>query len=242
MTVMEAKPFALAGSGLGLALGSWNLIAFWLNPLDDSVSGMVIVYTPMFVSWGMAGFLAARRTGRVRNALMAGTVVAFSTFVIFWIANIVRVNLFLDVLQESPGWQQTLMARYRESGFGSFRAFTNYEYFKDAPLKLAVPTAIGAILASLGGLVGMLGVDQARSRCWNGRSVASRMRPVLDNARGSGLCGDVRGSNLLPAPITCYRPWRPSNTILEVGTQGGIRRPSYSAFMVMSPHYRRVPF
>ena len=83
--------------------------------------------------------------------------VAFATFATFWIANIVRVNLFLDVLREWPGWQQTVVARYHESGFESFRTFTNYEYLKDAPLKIAVPTAIGATLASMGGLAGMLG-------------------------------------------------------------------------------------
>ena len=157
MTVRETKPFALVGCALGLALGSWNIIAFWLNPLDDSVAGMLIVYAPMFVSWGVAGFVAARRAGRLVDALKAGTVFAFSTFAIFWIANIVRVNLFLDVLQDWPGWQQTVVARYRESGFESFRAFTNFEYLKDAPLKLAVPTAIGAVLASIGGLAGVLG-------------------------------------------------------------------------------------
>lgn len=31
------------------------------------------------------------------------------------------------------------------------------KYLKDAPLKLAVPTAIGAALASIGGLVGLPG-------------------------------------------------------------------------------------
>lgn len=157
MTIREAKPFALVGCVLGLALGSWNLIAFWLNPLDDSVAGMLIVYAPMFVSWGVAGFVSARRTGRLTDAVKAGTVFAFSTFAIFWIANIVRVNVFLDVLRDWPGWQQTVVARYRESGFESFRAFTNYEYLKDAPVKMAVPTAIGAMLASIGGLAGMLG-------------------------------------------------------------------------------------
>ena len=157
MTAREAKPFALAGCALGLALGSWNLIAFWLNPLDDSVAGMLIAHEPMFICWIGAGFVAARRTGRLTDAVKAGTMFAFSTFVIFWIANIVRVNLFLDVLREWPGWQQTVVARYRESGVESFRAFTNYEYLKDAPLKIAVPTAIGAMLASLGGLAGMLG-------------------------------------------------------------------------------------
>jgi hypothetical protein len=156
MTVREAKPFALAGCALGLALGSWNFISFWLNPLNDSVSGMLILYTPMFVSWGVAGFVAVRRTGRLTDAVKAGAVFAFSTFAIFWIANIARVNVFLDVLREWPGWQ-TVVTRYRQSGFESFRAFINYDYLKDAPLKLAVPTAIGAVLASLGGLAGLLG-------------------------------------------------------------------------------------
>ena len=157
MTVRDARRFALLGCALGLALGGWNLIAFWLNPLDDSVADMLVVYAPMCISWGVAGFVAARRHGRLIDGVQAGTVFAFATFATFWIANIVRVNLFLDVLREWPGWQQTVVARYRESGFESFRTFTNYEYVKDAPLKIAVPTAIGAILASIGGLAGLVG-------------------------------------------------------------------------------------
>jgi hypothetical protein len=80
VTVREAKPFALVGCALGLALGSWNVIAFWLNPLDDSVASMLIVYAPMFISWGVAGFVAVRRYGRLTDAVKAGTVFAFSTF------------------------------------------------------------------------------------------------------------------------------------------------------------------
>ena len=161
MTVRATKPLALVGCVLGLALGFWNLIAFWLNPLDDSVAGMLIVYGPMFTSWGAAGFVAGRRTGRLTDALEAGAVFAFSTFAVLWLVNILRINLFLDTLREWPGWQQTVVARYRESGFESFRVFTNYEYLKDAPLKIAVPTVIGAVLASVGGLAG---VSVAHSR------------------------------------------------------------------------------
>jgi len=156
MTAREAKPFAVAGCATGLALGSWNLIAFWLNPLDDSVAGMIVVYGPMFISWSVAGFLAARSHGRLMDAVKAGAVFAFATFAIFWIANIVRVNLFLDILRELPGWQQTVVARYREGGFESFRSFVNYEYLVDAPLKIAVPTIIGTLLASIGGFAGLL--------------------------------------------------------------------------------------
>ena len=134
-----------------------NLIAFWLNPLDDGVAGMLIELRADVHQLGCRGFRRDERTGRLTDAVKAATVFAFSTFATFWIANIVRVNLFLDVLREWPGWQQTVVARYRESGLDSFRTFTNYEYLKDAPLKITVPTAIGAMLASIGGLAGMLG-------------------------------------------------------------------------------------
>ena len=157
MTVRDAKPFAFVGCGLGLGFGVWSLVAFWRNPLDDSVAGMLVVYVPMSISWTVAGYVAARRTGRLTDAVAAGAVLAFSTFAIFWIVNIVRVNLFLDVLREWPGWQQTVVARYRDSEYDSFRAFTNGEYLKDAPLKIAVPTAIGATLALAGGFVSVLG-------------------------------------------------------------------------------------
>ena len=49
---------------LGFALGSWNFISFSLNPLDDTVAGMLILYVPMFASWGVAGFLDARLNWR----------------------------------------------------------------------------------------------------------------------------------------------------------------------------------
>jgi hypothetical protein len=145
---------AWVGAALGLTLGVWNLVSFWRNPDDDRVAGMLLLYGPMFISWTVVGFIAVRRTGRLRDALTAGTVFAFASFAMLWIANIVRVNLFLDVLREWPGWQQTVVARYRVSGFDSFRAFTNYEYVMDAPLKLAVPTVLGATLALVGGLIG----------------------------------------------------------------------------------------
>jgi hypothetical protein len=96
------------------------------------------------------------------------------------------------VLRDWPGWQQTVVARYRESGFESFRAFTNYEYLKDAPLKMAVPTAIGATLASIGGLFEAYAtgrftkqqvLEQARSWGLTNR----RNRPLTSQAIGELL-------------------------------------------------------
>lgn len=140
------------GGALGVAVGTWNFLAFWMDPLDDSVAAMLLIYVPMFICWAVAGFIAARRTGRLTDAITAGAVCAFSTFVVFWVANIIRVNAFLDTLHEWPGWQQTVVARYRTSGFESFRVFTNYDYLKDAPLKIATATVIGATLGASGGM------------------------------------------------------------------------------------------
>jgi hypothetical protein len=159
---MDLARYALVGAALGLVLGTWNLVSFWLNPLDDSVGGMLVVYGPMFVAWLLVGVVAARSGAGLGGAVKAGAVTGFATFAVFWLANVIRVNLFLDLLRDWPGWE-TVVARYRVSGFESFRAFTNYEYLLDAPLKLSVPTVLGATLALIGGLVTTLNRDSGRS-------------------------------------------------------------------------------
>jgi hypothetical protein len=40
--------------------------------------------------------------------------------------------------------------------FGSLRLFINLDYVKGAPLKLGVACAIGAVMGSIGGLIGVL--------------------------------------------------------------------------------------
>jgi hypothetical protein len=153
---MKIAGFSLIGAALGLVMGTWNFVSFWMDPLNDSLVGMLVTYVPMFICWAVVGFVAARRTGRLADAAKAGAACAFSTFVVFWIANIIRVNVFLDVLREWPDWQ-TVRARYYDSGIESFRWFVNYDYLKDAPLKLATPTAIGATLAVIAGMAAKLG-------------------------------------------------------------------------------------
>jgi hypothetical protein len=153
---MDLTRYALVGTALGLVLGAWNLVTFWMDPLDDSVTGMLELYVPMFIGWIVAGFVAARRTGRILDAARAGAIFAFAAFLTLWVANIIRVNLFLDVLREWPGWQTTVVARYRASGMESFRAFVVYDYLADAPLKIGTATAIGTGLALLGGVIGKL--------------------------------------------------------------------------------------
>src|SRR5262249_25579935 len=87
------------GLALGGFFGLWNIVATELDPLaDDGPAALLMFYGAMFAAWGIAGFLAARRSGRFIDAVRMGATVAFVTFTVFWLLNLFRVNLFLDVV------------------------------------------------------------------------------------------------------------------------------------------------
>jgi hypothetical protein len=145
------------GLFLGAGFGLWNLITTGLDPLaEDSPIALLIFYGPMFAIWGLVGFAAARRSGRLLDAVKAGAAVAFVTFVVYTLAVMVRINVFLDALSRRPDWQN-MMARFQASGFESLRAFANYAYVTGAPFKLLVASTIGAGTGLVGGLFGRLG-------------------------------------------------------------------------------------
>jgi hypothetical protein len=142
---------------LGAGFGLWNLMATSLNPLaEDDLIPLLLFYGPMFALWGLAGFGASRRTGRLRDAIKVGAAVAFVTFVVYTFAVILRVNLFLDAMSQRPDWQN-LMVRFQASGFESLRAYANYEYVTGAPFKILIASTIGAGTGSVGGFFGSLG-------------------------------------------------------------------------------------
>jgi len=133
-----------------------NLFMTWRRPLaDDTPAALLRFYGPMFVTWALASFLAARRTGRLFSGIATGLTVAFATFIAFDLLILVRVNLFLHELTGRPDWQNMLV-RFRISDSDSLRLFVNVEYLTGAPLKLGVSCAIGAIMGTIGGFLGQL--------------------------------------------------------------------------------------
>lgn len=143
---------ATLGVVLGVIFGLWNMVATVMDPLaDDSPGALLMFYGPMFAAWGITGFLAARRTGRFIDAVRMGATVAFVTFTVFWAFNLFRVNLFLDLVRVRADWRN-LLVRYQASGFENFRTYVNYEYLMGAPLKILVPSVIGAVVGLIGGL------------------------------------------------------------------------------------------
>jgi hypothetical protein len=153
------------GSALGLGLilgvtfGVVDLAFSWLAPLsDDSIGALLRFYGPMFFLWAFASFRAARREGRWLSGVVTGLVVAFATFCVFVLLNLLRVNLFFDDMIGRADWQN-MVARFRASGSDSLRSFVNASYLEDAPLKIAVASVIGVVMGAVGGTVG-------RMRAW----------------------------------------------------------------------------
>jgi hypothetical protein len=146
--------WVLWGASLGLAFGVWDLFYTWMEPLaNDTPLALLTFYGPMFAAWGFAGFRAKQHSGQLTEALKAGVTVACMTFIMFYVANFVRVNVFLETLRLRADWQN-MVFRFETSGWGSLRAFINYDYLKGAPFKIGFAGAIGAITGFLGGLLG----------------------------------------------------------------------------------------
>ena len=146
----------LLGFVLGLVFGVVDLVFTWVAPLsDDSIPALLRFYGPMFAAWGAVAFRAASRRGRLSSGIVAGCVVAFGTFCVFYVLNLLRVNLFLEELTGRADWQD-MVRRFRASGSDSLRVFVNVEYLKGAPFKIGVASVIGTILGLVGGTIGRL--------------------------------------------------------------------------------------
>jgi hypothetical protein len=141
---------------VGLIFGTVNLVFSWLFPLeDDTIVALLRFYGPMFFIWAFASFRAAQRDGQLLSGVTTGVVVAFATFCVFDLLNILRVNLFLNELTGRADWQ-SIIARFGASGSSNFRAFVTLDYLKGAPFKIGAASAIGAVMGAIGGSLGWL--------------------------------------------------------------------------------------
>jgi hypothetical protein len=146
----------LLGFLFGLVFGVVDLVFTWVAPLsDDSIPALLRFYGPMFFGWGFVSFRSVRRSGRLSSGVTTGFVIAFGTFCVFYVLNLLRVNIFLAELTGRTDWLD-MMQRFRASGFDSLRVFINTEYLKGAPFKIGAASVIGAVVGLVGGTVGLL--------------------------------------------------------------------------------------
>ena len=150
------RSLVFLGLLLGAGFGIWNLITTQLNPLaEDTPIALLAFYGPMFACWGLAGFAASRRTGRVLDGVKVGATLALVTFFVYVLTQFVRVNVFLNTLTQRSDWQN-LVARFQSSGYESLRWYVNYVGLTGAPFKILVASIIGAATGMVGGVIGTL--------------------------------------------------------------------------------------
>jgi hypothetical protein len=145
------------GCLLGLTLGGENLVGTAIAPLaEDTPLVMVSLLGVILTCWMFVGFSAARQRLRIRDAIIAGAVVATISMSLFGIANFIRVTMFLDVIKERADWIG-LLARFQSSGATDLRAFVIAEYLRSTPLVTVVGGLIGAVAGGIGGMAGLAG-------------------------------------------------------------------------------------
>jgi hypothetical protein len=150
---MAANALVL-GFMVGLIFGSWDVVWTWSHPLEDDGPWMLLrFYGPMFLMWMVVSLRAARRTGHLWSGAVAGMAVAFGTFCVFAVLNLLRVNLFLEQLTARSDWQN-MMGRFRASASESLRLFVTFDYLEGMPFKIGVATVLGGAIGSLAGVVG----------------------------------------------------------------------------------------
>jgi hypothetical protein len=138
----------------GATAGALNLIATAIAPLADDTGGRVATWiVPLLLLWTVLSVAAGRRSGRFRDAVVAGMVLGLCTMALFNLAAIVRVNVFLEEIRYRDDWHN-LLARFQASGVHSLRSFANYEYFTGTPLVLALGALAGAVSGIVGGAAG----------------------------------------------------------------------------------------
>jgi len=148
------KPW-MWGVMIGLVFGIENLVSTVLAPLaEDTPALMLTLVTVVLGSWILVGFVTVRRTLRMRDAVLAGAVVAAISMTLFGIANFIRVTVFLDLIKDRSDWVG-LLDRFQASGSRDLRSFVIAEYSRSIPLSIAVMACVGGAMGALGGIVGV---------------------------------------------------------------------------------------
>ncbi|HZR26807.1 MAG TPA: hypothetical protein VFA59_24650 [Vicinamibacterales bacterium] len=150
----DRRSAALFGIAFGGVLGVANLIDTYRDPLSDD--NALVMLTMLAATLAVVSFVASRRyvDGRMRDAIIAGVVIAVSTAVMASLLNLVRVNVFLHDIQNRDDWRN-LLARYRASGYPTLRAYANHEYVSGllSPTSFVVTAVIGGMTGAIGGVL-----------------------------------------------------------------------------------------
>ena len=143
----------MIGLAIGTVLGVMILIDTARQPLSDDDAGVMLAWVMTLLTiWSAVAVAVTWRSKQMADTVKVGTLLGVVTIVVFHVASIVRLNLFLDAIRHRQDWQN-LVARYHHSRFHSLRAYANYEYATMTPMIIALGAIAGLISGVVAGLV-----------------------------------------------------------------------------------------
>ena len=147
------------GLGLGIVLSVLIVVTnivipvlpsrtLFMRQLLDAVPGSM-GWLALSLLWGIAGFLASRRTTHLGAAVKAGATLAFVSMALVMLTFVVINNLFLEIVSQQPDkiWG------FQHSSYQSMRAYVNYGALRGLVLVLPVLTACGGFVGGMAGLL-----------------------------------------------------------------------------------------
>jgi len=147
------------GCCLGLPLGAFFMVQNLFGnviPLPAAAEPIVDrVFAPFILSIALlalfsSGYRASRLTGRLRAASLAGSLTGVFVFFLFGLSFVIIDMAFFDVVRQQP----EKILNFAQSGYADMRAYLFESTVRGATVMTLVGAASGAILGSVGGLVG----------------------------------------------------------------------------------------
>jgi hypothetical protein len=150
------RPPLLAGLAVGFVFGGASIVDTAVEPLrPDSIGGDLVQLAVLSSAITLTVAALLRRGSRMSDAWRTGVLVSIATVLMGNAMNLVRVNVFLEVIQYRDDWQG-LMVQYHASGSDSLRAFANYTFLRGTPFVLVLASILGTISGAAARVVSWL--------------------------------------------------------------------------------------
>lgn len=149
MTSENLKLGILIGAVLSIAVAGTNVIFPSVighpsadSELTESVGWALIIALICFL-----GFLKVRRTARIRDSAIAGTVITFIAFAMTMTTFLVIDNVFLSIVSQQP----EKIWLFERSGYPNMRSYLNHTNLRAFWTALPLITLLGGACGLVGG-------------------------------------------------------------------------------------------
>jgi hypothetical protein len=156
-----AKRFGLVAAAVYTAE---VVLEYVLTPVDNTTWG-IVEFALVFLAYAAAGATVAWRTGRWRPAVLSGVFAAMGAAIVWYVVVLAVFYLFRGSARQAAVLRaEGDFEDFRRSGEASLQVFLIEDFLGAGFFHLLLSPLIGAILGSIGGLLGLAARRMAGSR------------------------------------------------------------------------------